>query len=194
MQCEDVAPFPKAAPSASSDMHWEWRHFWPEADIITLHGLPESFLNPSMYRIKHREDDYYILAHHPLNIKCRKGKLMYKPQVKEEQGLLAFSKKIQVDENAPDIPLLGTTLSTKALLQAIDAQGIPLRVEKEALIYKQEGFKFEISKLCIAKRVYWSASVESPCHKDVLDVSQRVFHGLPNQSYVQFLQHEVCPS
>ena len=60
-------------------LSWEARYFWPDTAIIPIKGMSENFLDLSQYKIKHREDLYFLSPDGQSNIKKRKGSLWYKP-------------------------------------------------------------------------------------------------------------------
>ena len=75
-----------------SPNRWESRFFWTDDQIITLHGLNDSFLALSHYQIKHRQDTYYLLPDTNYNLKVRNDKLFYKPILIKNHQAVAYGK------------------------------------------------------------------------------------------------------
>ncbi len=176
----------------NEDTHWESRFFWPERDIVTLSGLDERFLELSRYKIKHRSDTYALLSDADFNIKTRRGELVYKPLIERTKRVIAYGKKIKLEDDAiAVIDIHGEQTPLRSLSQRATNQGHPVLVNKEALIYKFESHpttKLELARLSIDDKIYFSIGIESHTRALVEDLTQRIIGDHETSDYVSFLK------
>lgn len=177
------APFalPVIIEPPQMDLHWEFRFFWPEQDMIILHGLDERFLELSRYNIKHRSDTYVLLPNVDYNIKQRRDKWIYKPLREKTIRANAYGKKITIEE---------LTAAEPNLQHAIN-EGQPVLVNKEAMIYKFESHlatKLELARLTIHHQIYFSIGIESQTRALVEALTQRIIGDQETSDYVYFLK------
>ena len=93
---EHPLTFPNHKNIDASPHQWESRYFWPIDKIITLNGLTDDFLKLSHYKIKERNDTYYILPNSEGNFKRRRQELFYKPMLLKKGNLFGYGKKISL--------------------------------------------------------------------------------------------------
>ncbi len=187
---------PLVIPSAGSieqdQKRWESRYFWPDEQIITLHGLPDSFLKLSQYNIKDRKDIYFLLPNTDYNLKIRHEKLFYKPILMKYPHAIAYDKKIKLEEQALGVKLPGCEeKDAQTLIARIRAEGVQVSVEKEALIYQFDTTpitKIELARLYIANKTYFTASIESKALLLVDSIARQLLGHLPASDYVTFLK------
>ncbi|MCX7116914.1 MAG: hypothetical protein NTW94_03230 [Legionellales bacterium] len=173
-------------------VRWECRYFWPEAEIITLIGLDDRFLELSHYRIKHREDTYYLLPDGEHNLKIREDNLFYKPLFMKQNQAIGFWKKVQLDAGTktllhPD----GTTEDAQSLMTRIHREGKTITVVKEALIYRlgtTPETKLELARLCVNHKPYFSLCLESKALAFVESISKQLLGKAEACDYVTFLK------
>lgn len=174
-----------------SPNRWESRFFWPQDQIVVLHGLTDDFLKLSRYQIKHRQDTYYLLPHTDYNIKTRHNQLFYKPILMKKLQAIAYGKKIKLEEDASSLQLPGYEgKDVTALISYIKNEGLKINVEKEALIYEFDTTpttKLELAWLCVANKTYISASIESRSFSLVESFTRQMLGDLPTSDYVTFL-------
>lgn len=162
----ETAPLDMSKLRASDHSEWkfEMRHFWKEDRIICLYGLDEAFLNLSNYKIKERNDRYFLIPGQQKNIKERRGELVYKPLMQQSKGLLAFAKKIHLNQCPPEEILPGSPeIAVAPMLDLIHSEARPITVTKVALVYSfplEPVIKLELARLSLEGKVYFSASVE----------------------------------
>lgn len=170
----------------------EIRYFWEDKQGITLHGLNNDFLNLARYKIKERQDRYYLIPNHACNIKERRGELLFKPLMQNTGGLQEFAKKINLSQHPSRSMLPGlSSLYTQELLELVDAQSSQIYVEKTALIYKfatQPVIKLELSRLTIADTCYFSACLEGNSKKLITLINNHLFKDEIACDYVHFLK------
>lgn len=175
-----------------SPNRWESRFFWPEAQIITLNGLKDSFLALSTYQIKHRLDTYFLIPNTDYNLKMRCEQLIYKPIVMKKDHAIAYGKKINLMEHPPDLKLPGCAEKDAAMLVArIKRQGIKINVEKDALIYTFETTpttKLELARLHVSNKSYLSACIESRSLLLLESMTRHILGDFPACDYVTFLK------
>ena len=174
---------------------WESRYFWPDDQVITLHGLNDSFLALSRYKIKHREDTYYVLPHADYNLKIRHNQLFYKPVLLKKGQAIAYGKKIKLEEQNPNIALPGCAeINTKKLLARINNEGIQMKVEKEALIYTFEttpAAKLELAWLHVSGKGFYSVNIEAHSIQWVDVLTKQILGHLLACDYVTFLKRNL---
>ena len=178
-----------------SQKRWESRFFWPDDQVITLHGLSDHFLALSHYQIKHRQDTYYLIPYAHYNIKMRHNQLFYKPLLMKKMSAVAYGKKIVLEEQASGVQLPGCDeKDAQALIARINHQGIAIHVEKEALIYTFETTpitKLELSWLHVGNKAYLSTSIESRSLPLVKSMSQQIVGHSAGCDYVTFLRETI---
>jgi hypothetical protein len=180
--------------SAVDDLNrWEARFFWPDDRIITLHGLNDHFRELSRYKIKHREDTYYLLANTDYNLKIRREQLVYKPILMKTGQIIAYGKKIKLEEQAPNRRLPGCEeKDTQTFLSRIHDQGKKITVEKEALIYTFESSlntKLELAWLHVTNKSYFTVCIESRSIQWVESITRQLLGDLRACDYVTFLKN-----
>ncbi len=175
-----------------SELCWESRFFWPDDQIITLQGLNDHFLNLSAYKIKHRDDTYYLLPNADYNLKIRREQLVYKPLLMKKGQAIAFGKKIKLEEHPPGQPLPGCEdKEARTLIAQIKKQGIKIAVEKEALIYTFATTpisKLELAWLHVADKAYYSVNIESRSLQWVEAMTKQLLDHVLASDYVTFLK------
>lgn len=187
------SPLPDDLPHSTIDdtIRWEARFFWPESQIITLHGLDDTYLCPSYYKIKRRQDVYYLLPNSPLNIKLRRDSLLYKPLLARHPGGVGYGKKIILEEAEPGNLLPGETkLSAQSLLKLVKEAGTPIQIVKEVCIYSFETTpkcKLELARLTIGSQVFFSVSIESRGRSFVELYAKHLLKDAISCDYVGFL-------
>jgi hypothetical protein len=161
---------PQSSLIISDDTLWEMRFFWPDVDIIVLEGLTEDFLLLANYKIKIREDIYFISAEEDKNIKLRKERLTYKPLIKTHNGAYQFDKK-------KDLPYAPNFKQVK--------------VTKEALIHtflQNHKIKMEFSRLKVEDKFYLSLGIESTGYEYVQQLVNTLQIKAQSCDYVSFLK------
>lgn len=177
-----------------TDEHkWEIRFFWPADTIIELKGLSDSHLDLSRYTIKHREDRYCLLKNHDLNIKVRRGRLLYKPILARTRHAIAYGKKIDLLKAKPHTNLPGDNgYCIATLLNLINTHKKEVVVRKEALIYQfktQPKIKLELARLEVNGVVYFSVCVESYALALTQSLSRHLLNNQLSCDYITFLKH-----
>lgn len=189
----DTSFQPPVVIERSADTHWESRFFWPEQDIIALSGLNDSFLELSRYKIKHRSDIYYLLADAHVNIKARRGELIYKPLIEHTPYANAYGKKMKLqDDSNAVISLDDAQIPLHTFSQRVTEKGCRVLVEKEALIYKFElecSAKLELARLSLDDTVYFSVGIEAHSRQLVESLTQHILGHHETSDYVTFLKH-----
>lgn len=179
------------------EIRWEARYFWPEDTIITLEGLDDDFLALSNYEIKHRQDRYSLFENSNYNIKKRHLEWLYKPLLKEEGTLRGYGKKINLADYPPDKPLTGTkTDYAPALLAQLEKNQQEIDIEKEVLIFKfatKPKIKMELARLDLAKKIYFSLSIEGRSQSLVSTIASRLLGEQVSCDYVNFLKQTLKP-
>ena len=175
-----------------NEVRWEARFFWSNDDIITLHGLNDTYLELSRYKAKHRQDIYCLLPTENYNLKIRREQLIYKPLLTTTPEALGFGNKINLEEQASPQFLPGiNNINTKTLLEKIQQDGCRIQVEKEALIYRFDTTPkstIELARLTINKISYFSANIESRSMVLVKSISQQIIGKRVTCDYVNFLK------
>lgn len=171
---------------------WESRFFWPSHEIIILYGLSPSFYEISRYKITHKEDTYIILPDEPLNLKLRQNELYYKPMLSQQSGVVAYGKKIKINDCSPNMMLPGCdSEGIESLLCKIQSEGIPITVKKEALVYSFDStpsIKLELSWLRVAQQEFYSISIESKAFAMVEAIQEQLIKNKKSSDYVTFLK------
>ena len=177
----------------SNQARWESRFFWPDDEIITLHGLDDNFRELSRYQVKHREDTYFLLPNTDYNLKLRREQLFYKPLLMKKPHAIGYGKKIKLEEQPPKEQLPGCEAKdTQAFMEQIHREGKRIKVEKEALIYTVETTpitKLELAWLHVANKAYFSASIESRSIRWVESITKQLLGDLFTCDYVTFLKN-----
>lgn len=190
----DWTHLPRESPDSS---RWEARYFWSQDDEICLHGLPDTYLDLSLFNAKHRQDTYYLLPDHPFNIKQRRGEILYKPILETGDIALGYGKKINLYEYPAGQSLPGTDdMDAATLLEAIHQQGQLVAVSKYALLHKfdtEPGIKLELARLNVAGRIFFSVCVEGRSQNLVRMVAERLLKQQTSCDYVTFLKQMTLP-
>jgi len=177
---------------ATESGRWESRFFWPDDQIITLHGLSDHFRELSHYKIIHKEDTYFLLPNEEFNFKLRKDQLFYKPILLKQSDAVAYGKKITLDDQPPEMTLPGFGSQTiGTLLSRIKSEGVRLFVEKEALIYYFDSnprCKFELAWLRVNKIAFFSVSIESKALPIVESIRKQMIQNKIASDYITFLR------
>lgn len=183
---------PANALACAAEMRWEMRCFWPEDAIICLKGLTEHFLELSQFQLKKREDTYYLLDNAPLNIKMRRGQIVYKPLLAKKEHAMAYGRKIILDEQGAAATLPGAeNITVEELLGQIKASGKKIAVSKDAFVYKfstEPATKLELARLCVQDKIYFSLSIESRALSLVETFAQHLLATWISCDYVTFLK------
>lgn len=193
-EINDECPLDLTDISAEEPSLWraEIRYFWEDKQSIILYGLNNDFLNLAHYKIKERQDRYYLLPNHTYNIKERRGELLYKPLMQNIGEVREFAKKINLSQHPSMVMLPGLfPLHANELLELVNRQSSQIYVEKTALIYKfatQPGVKLELSRLTIADTCYFSACLEGNSKKLITQISNHLFKDEIACDYVHFLK------
>ena len=178
-----------------SEEKWESRYFWPDNQVITLHGLNDSFLALSNYKIKHREDSYYLLPKADYNLKIRRNELFYKPALIKKDQAIAYGKKIKLERQDPNIALPGgEEMNAQNLLTRIHAEGMQINVEKEALIYTfptTPTAKLELAWLHVSNQGFYSVNIEAHSFQLVDVLTKQILGDLLACDYVTFLRQNL---
>ena len=143
----------------------------------------------SNYEIKHREDQYSLLADYDFNIKRRRNQLLYKPLLQKKDFLSSYSKKINLTESPPDLVLAGT--NNLRVTDLLEKNEQIISVSKEALIYKFPStptIKLELARLEIGKCVYFSLCVEGRSQTLVRTLARGLLGTKVSCDYVSFLK------
>ncbi|CEK09418.1 hypothetical protein [Legionella hackeliae] len=173
--------------SEKESIKWEARYFWSQKEIICLKGLNDSFLDLGNYEIKHRNDQYLLLADDNYNLKKRRDELQYKPLLKEIDGIRGYGSKIDLCHNSAPEHLS---------LETIQKQALTIAVPKIALIYKFPTVpvvKLELARLTVAEKHFFTVCIEGRSQFLVNHIAK---HLLPNQvscDYVNFLKQIIKP-
>lgn len=170
----------------------EIRYFWKDDTNIVLHGLNDNFLNLALYKVKERQDRYYVIPNRTYNIKERRSELLFKPLIQSIDGLQEFAKKINLSQQPSMTMLPGLSpVTTQELLELVDNNSSPIHVTKTALLYKfatQPTIKLELSRLMIANTCYFSACLEGNSPNLVTLINKHLFKDETSSDYVQFLK------
>lgn len=193
-------------------LRWEFRYFWPETEMICLYGLGEPLLALSQYEVKHRQDQYYFLPDQPLNLKERRGEIVYKPLLEANKWACAYGKKIKLTEGGG---LLDSSsgLTHQSLLRQITTKSRVFSIEKEVLIYpiskamlkthiskpdreheenEWEAIvksKLELTRLSVLNQIYFSLCIEARSKQMVLDLSKKILgQRQASCDYIHFIQ------
>jgi hypothetical protein len=175
-----------------NDLKWENRFFWSADEIIHLNTIDPLLLDITRYQQKHKEDYYYLLPKKNLNIKRRRGELLYKPVVKRSGSMLGFGPKINLDgiETLPK-DKDSNFEALKKIISAVNAQGVKIFVKKEAFIYKfptTPTIKLELARLEVNNKVYFSVCVEGRSMQLVKTISAILLTRQKSCGYVSFLK------
>lgn len=176
---------------------WESRFFWSESEIITLQGLDETFLELSRYKLKQRQDTYYLLPGADYNLKIRRQRLFYKPVLLRKAQIIAYDKKIKLEEVPPSQTLPGCAeKDVEALIARIKKEGRQINVDKEAFIYQFDlvpTTRFELARLRVEGQTYFSMSIESRSLPLVESIKEQLLGNLSPCDYVTFLRRiTIC--
>ncbi len=184
-EINDKNPLTLPTPSIhESAERWEARFFWPETAIICLNGLDDRFLALSSYQAKHRQDTYCLLPDTDYNLKIRRQQLLYKPALSRTPLMIAYGKKLNLEEQINDF-------NAQTLLQRTQQAGHRIDVEKEALIYRfktEPTAKLELARLSVADSIWFSASIESRSSLLVESIGQQMLGEQASCDYVTFLK------
>ena len=105
---------------------------------------------------------------------------------------VAYGKKIKLEEQPPDIPLPGyNDKDAHSLITLIKNQGIPVKVEKEAVIYQFETIPIttlELAYLHVANKAYFSVSIESRSLQLVESITKQLLKSTLACDYITFLK------
>ena len=189
---ETPVDLPAEIAEESELLGWEARYFWEEDSYITLHGLNDSFLDLSLYKIKQRNDRYYLIPNQDYNVKQRRDELFYKPLSQNTPACQGFGKKISLS-NHPSLEIIPgiAPINTESLLALVHFDSTQIYVEKIALIYKfaiQPRIKLELARLKIADKIYYSVCIEGPSQKLVRGISKQLLNREDSCGYVPFLK------
>lgn len=190
-----TGPTPNWLIGKQDPLQWEARYFWPENEIITLHGLDDSYLNLSKYTYKHREDTYFLLDALPLNIKERRGQLFYKPLLATLNnpvlnGVNGFGKKINLHNHPADALLPGLPTTNTAQLLTLLQNAKTINITKEIAIYTFPSnpiAKLELSRLTIKTKNYFSLCLQSNSADLILRIATHLLQNQVSCQYVNFL-------
>lgn len=183
--------FNRLSSDETDSIRWEARYFWQQNEIIILNGLNAHFLDLNNYKIKSRQDSYYLLADSFYNIKARREEILYKPLLKNNTLSQGFGKKINLLDSSRSSLLNESLLTQQALLEQIKKNSKKIDVYKVALLYKfntSPTIKLELARLTIANDCYFSACIEGYSEKIVNQISQRILTNLASCDYVHFLK------
>ena len=182
--------------SALSPLQWEARYFWPENEVVTLHGLDDNYLNLSYYTYKHREDTYFLLDTLAINIKKRHDQLFYKPMLAKLDGHLldginGFGKKINLHTYPTETLLPG--LPTMNSVQILDLlqKAKTINVTKELVIYDFPSspiIKLELSRLTINTKNYFSLCLQGKSADLIQKLGALLLKNQVSCQYVNFLK------
>lgn len=194
IKANQTLDIPQHVEDAVEDSHWEFRQFWPEENIIVLSGLDVNFLELSRYKIKHRNDEYMLVANMDLNLKHRGEELIYKPTIKRTAKAVLYGKKIKFPEHPNfSISINEQELDAQTFLKTIYQEHQNIVVEKEALIYKfdmHRATKLELARLNIQNKIFFTLCVESPSLKLVEHLSNQIIASPNNMDYVTFFKNK----
>jgi len=182
---EHPLTFPNHKNIDASPHQWESRYFWPIDKIITLNGLTDDFLKLSHYKIKERNDTYYILPNSEGNFKRRRQELFYKPMLLKKGNLFGYGKKISL-KNKPIIDELPGYDE-----KDIEKNAIKLQVEKDVVIYQFETTppcKLELARLSVANQHFYSVGIESSAYLLVESISRQLLKTEATCDYISFLR------
>lgn len=176
----------------ANEIRWEARFFWPEENIIVLDGLDIQFLTLSSYQIKQRFDDYFILEQYPYNIKVRRGQYLYKPLLKDCEGVYGYGKKINLSDYPANDILPGTNHHGGVnLLTELKEKGQKISISKEVLLYQWAStppIKLELARFALLGNYYFSLSFAGRSHTLVSKLANQVSAGATPDNYVSFLK------
>ncbi len=183
---------PSADSLDTNSCHWESRFFWPETEIIPLMGLDDHFLQLSLYKIKPKEDTYFLLPHYDYNLKSRDGQLFYKPLIKKERGFIAYSKKERLVNNSFTHPLWRIEKENDETDVAyIQQHALQIQISKVVFIYTfavEPKVKMELARLSINNKIYFSVAIESKALPLVESITKQVLGRTNSTDYVSFLK------
>ncbi|MGQ3890685.1 hypothetical protein [Legionella sp. CNM-4043-24] len=181
----------------ADSLRWEIRYFWADHGEIVLRGLDTECLNLTRFTVKHRPDAYYLLADKDYNIKQRRGEILIKPVMRQEDACLGYGKKINLFNYPAEQMLPGLNPLTGAqMMESVQSEGRIVNVDKCALIYKfdtQPGIKLELARLTIDSRIFFSACVEGRSLRLVNLISKHLLNQQISCDYVSFLKQIAVP-
>lgn len=175
-----------------SNIKWEIRYFWKEAQVVTIHNIDKGLLDISNYKQKQKEDIYFLVPKYNYNIKLRRFEMIYKPILKQSNAAIAFGAKIHLEDvkNYPD-NTPATAQHLQNILHEAQNSGIQVGVKKESFTYKfktNPPTKLELAKLEVNNSIYFSACIEGKsCHLVEL-INAHLFHKETPSDYVTFLK------
>lgn len=185
------AAFP---PAIKEDWRWEARCFWPEEEVVALAGLPEGLLDLPMAELSERQDRYLLLPDWHLNLKYRRGELLYKPRMQTGKAAQAFAKKINLADLIEDAPLPGEPKLTGSQLKALLDEARLVEVHKTALMVPWPSTpkcKLEFARLRLQDQVFWSLSIESRAESLTEGLMQALLPKAKPADYVSFLKQQL---
>jgi hypothetical protein len=173
-------------------LKWEARYFWEEESLITLRGLNDTFLDLSLYKIKQRQDRYYLISNQDFNVKQRRNELLYKPLIENSPACQGFGKKITLSNHSSLGIIPGIIpIDSDSLRSLIHFDSTEIYVEKTALIYKfaiEPRIKLELARLKITDKIYYSVCIEGTSKKLVTYISKHLLNQDVSCGYVAFLK------
>lgn len=180
----------KLKPQPKEPLRWERRYFWPESTTITLARSIEEWLAFSDCSLKQRADHYFLVQDEVLNIKQRRGDLLYKPCLQIQNHCYGFDKKINVSEAPVDTPLPGSTFSPAVLLGRLKNEHA-IFVEKTAFVYKlptEPTIKLELARINLGESSYYTACIEGHSLRHVSFIAESLLNAYVSCDYVSFLK------
>lgn len=186
-ECSTDNPLPltELETQQQEDIKWEARFFWPRHDIISLCAIDDSMMELANFKLKQREDEYYILPEANYNIKRRRNELLYKPVMKRSKLALGFGPKIDLDIASIN------NFKLENILNQTNEQAKKIHVAKEAFIYKcntTPTIKIELARLKVMNSIYFSLCVEGRSADLVEKISKHLLGEQISCDYVTFLK------
>lgn len=173
-------------------LKWEARFFWPENHLIRLCPMNGSLLKLANYQSKHKEDNYYLLAHCDYNIKRRRDELVYKPLLKQSAHAFGFGTKLNLGDlaNISNYPQ-DYILHLQRIADQALKHGVEVLVKKESFIYKfstTPSIKLELARLEVNDTIYFSACIEGKSLYLVETICEHLLGKQVSSDYVTFLK------
>ena len=182
-------------PAVTHDANrWEARYFWPESQIITIHGLGDSFLNLSQYNYKQRDDTYLILRDRSYNLKLRRDNILYKPFIARTPAGTQYGKKRKYESLDDLLPPEEETLTKDDFIIKVRKEAVPVHLDKEALILKLSRppkLKLEFARIKLEHQIYFSLSIESKSKEWVQNLSQMLLKNKFSTDYIDFIKNHM---
>jgi len=182
---------------SGNEEKWEKRFFWPANEKVILMNLGFDFLNFSHYKFTIHKDCYLPSEQNDNNIKIRKNKCHFKPQIKQVSDCYCYAKKQKFNlEKLTDwqalallLPELQKWNQKEPLAEYLKKSLNPVHVYKEAFIHQfAPKVKLELSRITINDCHYLSVCIESKMQYDTERLASLILPNDTSTNYINFLK------